>query len=312
MTATGAAARAGRRTRRRGTAIRLGREAWSVLVETYGRWSADGAPRMAASLAYYTTLSLAPLLLVIIAVAGVVFGDEAARGELVGQIGALTGTESADAIEELLAHARRPAAGVVASAIGLVMLLAGATGVVGELENALNTIWRVTPSPRSWRTVVVKRLASLAMLLGVGFLLLVSLAISALLAAAGRYLGSLVPGNETAWMLAEMAASFAVITVLFASLFKFLPDVALRWSDVWVGAAATAVLFNLGKLLIGMYLGRSSIGSAWGAAGSLVVLLVWIYYAAQILLLGAEFTCTIARRRGGGCERRRAAPAGTG
>lgn len=279
------------------TIARLGREAWSLLVDTYDQWSADGAPRMAAALAYYTTLSLAPLLLVIIAVAGIAFGAEAVRGELVAQIGGITGSDSAHAIEDLLANARRPASGLIASAVGVVMLLLGASGVVAELESALNTIWKVAPATDSWRGLFVKRLASLAMLLGVGFLLLVSLALSAVVAAAGRYAGSFLPGSETVWMLIEMVVSFAVVTALFAMLFKFLPDAPVRWSEVWLGAAATAVLFNLGKLVIGLYLGRSSIGSAYGAAGSLVVVLVWIYYAAQILLFGAELTYVHAARQ---------------
>jgi len=275
----------------------FGRSAWSLVTETYEQWVADGAPRMAAALAYYTTLSLAPLLLVIIAVAGIVFGTDAVRGELVAQIGGITGVDSARAIEDLLANARRPASGVIASVIGIVMLLLGASGVVAELESALNTIWKVPTASDSWRAVFVKRLASLAMLLAIGFLLLVSLSLSALLAAAGRYAGSIAPGSETIWMLVEMGLSFVVVTALFAMLFKFLPDVPVGWADVWLGAAATALLFNLGKLLIGLYLGRSSIGSAYGAAGSLVVVLVWIYYAAQILLFGAEFTHVHAMRR---------------
>jgi membrane protein len=262
---------------------------------------------MAAALAYYTMLSLAPLLLVIIAVAGVVFGTEAVRGELVAQIGGITGGESARAIEDLLANARRPASGLIASVIGVVMLLLGASGVVGELEGALNAIWKVEPSTGGFRTMIAKRLASLAMLLGVGFLLLVSLSVNALLAAAGRYFGSLVPGNETVWLGVEMVASFAVVTALFAMLFKFLPDAPVRWRDVWPGAAATAVLFNLGKFLIGLYLGRASIGSAYGAAGSLVIVLVWIYYAAQILLFGAELTHVYAEQRGAAARRPQAA-----
>jgi membrane protein len=275
----------------------LGRESWSVLGETYARWGADGAPRMAAALAYYTTLSLAPLLLVLIGVAGIVFGTEAVRGELVHQIDGITGHESARAIEDLLANARHPASGIIASAIGIVMLLVSASGVVGELENALNVIWQVAPAADSFRAMIVRRATSLAMLLGVGFLLLVSLALSAFLAAASRYAGSILPGNETVWMLLEVVASFAVITALFALLFKFLPDAPVRWSDVWIGAAATSAFFSLGKLLIGLYLGRSSIGSAYGAAGSLVVMLVWIYYAAQILLFGAELTHVYALKR---------------
>ena len=291
MSASGAIPRAVQPRQPIGATLRrFGRSAWSLARETYEKWSADGAPRMAAALAYYTTLSLAPLLLVVIAVAGIAFGDEAVRGELVGQIRGIIGEDSAQAVEEILANARRPASGLIASAVGLVMLLFAASGAVGELENALNAIWKAAPAPSSIRTFLSKRVASVAMLLGSGFLLLVSLSVSALLAATSRYLNGLVPGNDAIWMVVEIVVSLAVNTALFAMLFKFLPDVPVRWSDVWLGAAVTAVLFNLGKVLIGLYLGRSSLGSAYGAAGSLVVLLVWIYYAAQILLFGAELT----------------------
>jgi membrane protein len=291
MSASGAMARAAQPRQPLGAMFgRFWRAAWSLLCETYAKWGADGAPRMAAALAYYTTLSIAPLLLVIIAVAGIAFGAEAVRGELVGQIRGIIGSDSAHAVEDILANARRPASGLIASAVGLVMLMIAASGAVGELENALNVIWKAAPSPGSIRTFLSKRLASVAMLLGTGFLLVVSLSVSALLSATSRYLNGLVPGNDAIWMVVEIVVSLAVNTALFAMLFKFLPDVPVRWSDVWLGAAVTAVLFNLGKVLIGLYLGRSSTGSAYGAAGSLVVVLVWIYYAAQILLFGAELT----------------------
>lgn len=286
-----------RYTRARAAFGRAGRDARSLVGDTYDEWSADGAPRMAAALACDTTLSLAPRLRVIIAVAGIAFGADAVRGELVAQIGRGTGGDSALAIEDLLANARRPARGLIASAIGIVMLLLGASGVVAEFESALNTIWKMAPATDSWRRLFVNRVAWLAMLLAIGLLRLVSLVLSTAVAAAGRYAGSFLPGSEAVCMLAEMIASFAVVTALFATLFTFLPNAPVRWSDVWLGAAITAVLFNLGKLLIGLYLGRSSIGSACGAAGSLVVVLVWIYYAAQILFFGAELTHVHAVRR---------------
>jgi membrane protein len=279
--------------------VTRGGRTWRLLLETYQQWTADHAPRLAAALAYYTFLSLAPLLLVLIAVAGLIFGPEAVRGELIGQIGAVTGPDGARAIEDLLASASRPTESLVASIVGVVTLLLGAAGVVGQLEAALNTIWEVAPAQTSMLGMVGKRFASLAMVLAVGFLLLVSLALSAALAASHRYVGGLIPGSETVWMVLHFVASFAIVTILFAILFKFLPDARVEWGDVWVGAVATAMLFNVGKLAVGLYLGRSGIASAYGAAGSLVVVLVWVYYAAQILLFGAELTQVYAQQRRG-------------
>jgi membrane protein len=287
------------RTRTASNAAPRRGSAWRLLVETYRQWNVDQVPRLAAALAYYTFLSLAPLLLVLIAVAGLFFGPEAVRGELVGQIGAVTGTEGARAIEDLLASASRPTESLVASIVGVVTLLLGAAGVVGQLEAALNTVWDVAPAQTSVMGMIAKRFASLAMVLAVGFLLLVSLALSAALAAGERYVGGLIPGSEAVGMVLHFVASFAVVTVLFAILFKFLPDARVEWGDVWVGAVATAILFNAGKLLVGLYLGRSGVASAYGAAGSLVVVLVWVYYAAQILLFGAELTQVYAQRRRG-------------
>lgn len=259
--------------------------------ETVRSWSADKAPRLGAALAYYTALSIAPLLLVVIAVAGLFFGDEAARGEIVGQIRSLVGTDGARAIEDILANSRRESSGITATVIGMIMLLLGATGVFGQLQDALNTIWHVEPKSGSgWRGHLANRFVSLSMVFGVGFLLLVSLVLSAGIAAASAALQGIGAGLAIVGHVADVVLSLVLVTALFAMIFKYLPNARIAWSEVWVGAFATAVLFVVGKVAVGLYLGHASIGSTFGAAGSFVVLLVWIYYTAQILLLGAEFT----------------------
>lgn len=270
-----------------------------LLRETLADWSADHAPRLAAALSYYTLFSLAPLLVIVIAVAGLVFGPDAVRGELVAQIDGLVGRDGARAIEDLIASASQPSDGILAAAVGLVLLLFGAGGVLLQLQDALNTIWEVQPPRQTgvW-TFIRTRLASFAFVLGIGFMLLVSLAVSASLAAMQRYASSLIPGTEVVWMAVNFVSSVVIITVLFALMFKYVPDAVIRWSDVWIGAAATAILFTIGKFLVGMYLGRGSVASAYGAAGSLVVVLVWVYYSAQILFFGAELTQVYARTYG--------------
>jgi len=267
-----------------------------LLKVTFGEWRQHKAPRLGAALAYYTVFSLAPLLIITIAVAGLAFGQEAARGQVVEQFRSLVGEESAGLIETMIASARRPAASIPAAIIGIATLLLGALGVFGQLQDALNTIWEATPQPgRGWRGLLRGRLVSFALVLAVGFLLLASLAVSAGLAALGEYFGGLLTGSEWTLELVNSLISLAVITLLFALIFKVLPDVSLNWRDVWPGAALTALLFTLGKFLIGLYLGRSASGSAYGAAGALIVLLVWIYYSAQLLLFGAEFTRVYTR-----------------
>jgi membrane protein len=273
-----------------------------VVAETHREWSADGAPRLGAALAYYTSLSVAPLLLIAIGIAGMVFGQKAAQGQILDQLRALIGDDGARAIQEMLAH-QRPGAGVVATIVGVVTLLAGSSGVFAELQDALNTVWNVAPRPdRPWRDVIRDRFLSLTMVLGTGFLLLVSLLISAAVAGAASVLKAVSPGLEAVGHGIVSIVSFAIVTMLFALIFKFLPDARIRWRDVWVGAVATALLFVVGKFAIGFYLGHASLGSAYGAAGSFVVLLVWIYYSAQILLFGAEFTQVYARARGARLE----------
>ena len=264
---------------------------WKLLRNTFTAWSDDKVPRHGAALAYYTVLSLVPLLVVIIAMIGLIFGREAAEGFILEQIGSLVGPQSADAIKEMIQRASEPSTGIVATVAATGTLLLGASGVFAQLQDSLNSIWGVKPKEgRGLWGLVRDRFLSVAALLGTGFLLLVSLALSAALSALGKWFGGWLPAPEFVLQLLEFLVSLAVITGLFALIFKVLPDAYVAWSDVWVGAALTALLFTIGKFAIGLYLGKSDVGSAYGAAGSLVILLVWVYYSAQILLFGAEFT----------------------
>ena len=267
-----------------------------LLKETAAAWTGDYAPSMGAALSYYTLFSIAPLLLIVIAVAGLVFGAEAARGEIVGQLAALIGADGAKAVESVLRAADRPAQGVVATIVGVFTLLLGAATVFGELQNALDRIWRAPAreASKGWWNLLRTRLLSFGMILGIAFLLTVSLVLSAAIAALGKWWG---PAEIVAHAL-ELVLSFGLTMVLFALIYKFIPRVHVGWHDVWMGAAVTAVLFAVGKLLIGLYLGKSSVASPFGAAGSLVVLMLWVYYSAQIFLFGAEFTWVYAREHG--------------
>jgi len=272
---------------------------FDLLSETISEWNEDKAPRLAASLAYYTAFSVAPLLIVAIAIASAVFSEEAVRGQLDNQIQGLVGAQAADAVQEMIANSSRDSSGIVASIIGVATLLLGAAGVFGQLQDALNTVWEVPPKPNQGILKTIRdRFISFAMVLGIGFLLLVSLIISAILSAFNGWLIGLLPSAEFLAQLINFAISFGVVTLLFAAIYKVLPDTPIQWSDVWIGAAVTALLFTVGKFLLGLYLGNSTIASSYGAAGSFVVLLLWIYYSAQILLLGAEFTQVYAKRRG--------------
>jgi membrane protein len=254
-------------------------------------WWNDNVPRLGASLAYYTLFALSPVLLVATGIAGLVFGPDAVRGEIVGQIQGLVGRQGAEAVQAMLENAARPSSSIPAMIVGLVTFFLGATGAFLELQTALNAIWRVKPRPgASVRDFVVQRLISFGLVVGVGFLLLVSLLVSAALAALNRYLGHIFPALTALWEAGNVLVSLFVITLLFAMVYKILPDVRLRWRDVWIGALVTAGFFSVGKQLIGLYLGTSSVASSFGAAGSVVVLLVWVYYSAQVVLLGAEFT----------------------
>jgi membrane protein len=263
-------------------------------------WVADSGASMGAALAYYTLFSIAPLALIVIAVAGLVFGADATRGELVAQVSGLIGRDGAAAIDTLLQHASRPAAGLGASAIGIVTLLLGATSVVTELQADLDRIWRVPPDTHTstlW-ILVRARLLSIGLILALGFLLLVSLVVSAALAALQAWWGSIVGGWQAALQAANVVVGFAISTALFALIYKILPRARVAWSDVWMGAAMTSLLFSIGKLAIGLYIGWTGVTSPFGAAGSIVVLMVWVYYSAQIFLLGAELTWLYAHQHG--------------
>jgi membrane protein len=271
------------------------REIRYLLLRLVDDWYRHRVPRLGASLAFYTMLSMAPLLIVVLAVAGFVFGREAAAGQLVWQIRELVGLEGARVIQDLLKGAADPLAGGIATAVGLITLFFGASSVVAELRDALNTIWDVPTKEtefglRSILAVLRERLASFAVVLAFGFLLLVSLAVNAAISAMGQYFSYWLPTSEWLLQIANSVISFLVIAILFAAMFRYLPDIHVTWGDVALGAFGTAVLFTAGKTLIGIYLGKASIGSTYGAAGSLVIMLVWVYYSAQIFFLGAEFT----------------------
>lgn len=254
-------------------------------------WVDDNVPRMAAALAYYTVFALAPLLMIAIGVAGQIFGRQAAEGRVVDAIAGTVGERSAVTIQTMLVATRTHFSGVAATAVGVVTLFLGATGVFSTLQGSLNTIWRVRPrSGRTMRRFLETRFLSFAMVLGIGFLLLVSLLLSAGLSAVGAYARELLPVPEVLLQAASALTSFGVITFLFAMIYKVLPDVTISWRDVWVGATITAILFTLGKFLLGLYLGRSLVASTYGAAGALILVLVWVYYSANIVLLGAEMT----------------------
>ena len=262
-------------------------------------WWDDDAIRLGASLAYYTLFALAPILLVATAVAGIVFGAEAARGQIVGQLDQLVGPDGARAVQSLLEGASHRRAGMLASVLGGITFLVAATGAFLELQAALNTIWRVKPNPRAnVRGFVLDRLRSFGLVVAIGFLLMVSLAVTASLAAFNAWLAHRSPSIPLAWSGVNVLASVVVTTALFALLYRFLPDVRLRWRDVTTGAFVTAILFTIGQQLIGLYLGQSSVSSSYGAAGSVMILLLWVYYSCQILLFGAEFTRVYAQRHG--------------
>ncbi|NUQ72190.1 MAG: YihY/virulence factor BrkB family protein [Polyangiaceae bacterium] len=279
------------------------RIAWDLTKATFNDWIDDNVPRLGAALAYYTLFSLAPMLVVAIAIAGFVFGEEAARGEIFVQLQTLIGAEGAKLVESLLQSVSKPSHGLLATVLGVFTFILGATTAFVELQSALNTVWEVQPKPgRGVKGLLRDRVLSFGMLLGIGFLLLVSLAVSAALSAFSTFMGNRVPGFYYFAQLMNFVLSIGVQTVLFAMMYKFLPDVKLAWRDVWVGAFSTSVLFTLGKFLLGFYIGSSSVTSGYGAAGSVAVLLLWVYYSTQILLLGAEFTQIYAERFGAHIE----------
>lgn len=278
------------------------KSAGRLLKETYAEWKEDKALRLGAALSYYTVFSLPPLLVLVVAVAGLVFGAEAARGQIVKEFQGLIGQGGTETVQTMIAQASKPKTGRISTLVSVAVLLLGATGVFTQLQDALNTIWDVRPKPGVGIRYTLKiRAISLALVLAIAFLLLVSLVISSLLAAFGGYISSIVSGVPMVEALlhgVNFLVSFGIITLLFALMFKTLPDAKIAWGDVWLGAAFTAFLFTIGKYLIGLYLGKSDVGTAYGAAGSLVLILLWVFYSSQILFFGAEFTQVYANRYG--------------
>ena len=263
-----------------------------ALFEHAGQaWFEDKAPTLGAALAFYTLFSLAPVLIVAVSVGGFFFGAKAAQGEIVRQFQGLMGTQGATAIETILQSTNRPAVGALATVLGLLAILVGASGAFNELQDALNIVWKVNKSRESfWRVALRHRFFSLGLVIATGFLLLTSLVITAFVSAAGRLVGTLLPVSIIVLEAMNVVFSLGIITLLFALIFKFIPDTTIPWRDVWMGAGGTSVLFTIGKVVIGFYLGHSALTSAYGAAASLVIVLIWIYYSAQILLFGAELT----------------------
>ena len=275
----------------------------TIFKRTYQDWKEDRASRLAASLAYYTIFSIAPLLVIAIAVAGFIWERESVEAQVMSQIQGLVGVEGANFVGDLIESANGRGEGIIATVVGIITLLFGALGVFNELHNSLNIIWEVKEEKadsflQAVKKAVFDRLLSFTMVLGIGFLLLVSLVVSAGLSATQELLGNAFPIPEFILQLINLIISIVVITVLFAMIYKYLPDAEIPWRHVWLGAFVTAILFSLGKLLIGLYLGNSAVASSFGAAGSLVLLLVWIYYSAQILFFGAEFTQVYANMYG--------------
>jgi membrane protein len=278
------------------------RGAFHLIKDAASDWSKDQAPRLGAALSYYTVFAIAPVLLVAISVAGLVLGKDAAQGRILDELGALLGPDTAKMIQEMLARSAETSSGVIGTVVGLGTLLLGATAVMIEMEAALDAVWKVKPKPgRGIKGLVKDRILSLGLVLSLGFLLMVSLVATALLSGLGGVLESFsFPGAALLGQVFNTALTLGVIAAFFALIFKYLPNTKIAWRDVWVGAVVTSLLFNVGKVAIGVYLGRATVASTFGAAGSLAVLLVWIYYSSQIVLFGAEITRLYAERYGSG------------
>ncbi|MEZ0288346.1 MAG: YihY/virulence factor BrkB family protein [Methylophilus sp.] len=267
------------------------KETWVLIKSAFTSWSDDYAQSMGAALAYYTMFSIAPLLLIVISISGLVFGQEAARGEIIGQLNNLMGEQGAQAVQTLLQSTSQPAEGITATTIGIILLLVGATSVFGELQDSLDRIWKAPARVKSglWK-LIRARLLSFGMIMGIGFLLMVSLVFSAGLSAMSKWWSPVFSSWVVVASIFNFVFSFLLTTGMFAMIYKIMPRASIRWSEVWIGALLTAVLFTIGKWLIGIYIGKSAISSGYGAAGSILALLIWIYYSAQIFLIGAEFT----------------------
>jgi membrane protein len=274
---------------------------WKFLKRALEQWFADNPFEMAAALAYYTLVSLAPLVIILIAIVGLFFGNAAAENYIVGAIAGVMGEESAKAVQQTVYNATQEGSGYGATVVGVVLLLLGAGAVVGQLQQSLDRIWGVTAkSDIDWWAFIRARFLSYAMLLAIGFLLLVSLIVTTVLSAISKYLGDLLPALTLVWPYVDLAASFILVTALFAMIYRILPDVHITWRDVAIGAALTSLLFSVGKFLIGLYLGRSSVAAVYGAAGSVVTILLWVYYSALIFFFGAEITQIYAKEYGSG------------
>jgi membrane protein len=273
---------------------------FELLKATYQEWTNDRTSRLGAALAYYAVFSLAPVLVIVIAVASLVFGEKAARGQVAAEVELVAGPEVGRAVEEMLSHTHATGAGWWATAVSIVVLLFSATAVFAELQDGLNTIWGVKARPdRGWLNTIRTRFWSFMIVLGLALLLLLALAAATAVTAVNTFLGPSLPaGTAFLWRLLDLAITLGLLTLLFAMIYKVLPDVKIAWRDVWVGAVITAVLFTAGTYLIGLYLGWSSVASAYGAAGSPMVLLLWVYYSSQVLLFGAEFTQVYACKYG--------------
>jgi len=273
---------------------------WSLAKEAVAAWSDDFAPSMGAAVAYYTAFSIAPLIVIVLAIAGFFFGHEAAGGYLYGQLAGLLGRDGAQAVQDMVASARDPGEGIIATVTGALLLVVGATTVFAELQSDLDRVWKAPAAkrPEGLWGLLRSRVLSLGLVVSIGFVMLASLVISAALAALSNWWGGAFERYEWLLQVVNFLVGLGVTTLLFALMYKILPRVAIGWHDVWIGALVTALLFGIGKFLVGLYIGKSSVASGFGAAGSLAVLLVWVYYSAQIFLLGAEFTWVYAHRYG--------------
>jgi membrane protein len=273
---------------------------WQLVGDASTAWVDDYAASMGAALSYYSVFSMAPLLMIVISIAGLAFGQEAARGEVFAQLSGLMGADSAKAVEDMLTTLSKPKNGIMSTVISVLVLLVGATSVFGELQDALDRIWRVPARDRSggWWRLVRARLLSFGMILGIAFLLMVSLVLSAAISALGKWWGGFFGDWEVLVQIVNGVLGFILTTCVFAMIYKFMPRASVQWHDVWIGAATTALLFTIGCFLIGLYIGKTGIASGFGAAGSLAVIFVWVYYSAQIFLLGAEITWVYAKRFG--------------
>jgi membrane protein len=272
--------------------------AWKLLKDAVLAFIEDEALSKGAAISFYTVTSIAPILLIVIAIAGLAFGREAAQNAIMGQLSGLMGQQTAEVLQTAVASASGKSSGILATILGVVMLVATASGVFGEMQSALNQIWKAKPKGTTISRLIRARAASLGLVAALGFLLMVSLVVSAGLTAFGDYLTATLPIGKVILSIVNFVVSFALISLLFAAIYKVLPDTPLKWRDVIVGAGITAALFTIGKSLIGWYIGSSAVASSYGAAGALIVLLLWVYYSAQIFLLGAEFTKVFANRHG--------------